>query len=180
MTQIKYLNYLHYKLPITINPLEYGKLIQQDGNQFIIQLNTNNLVIIKQIDNENYVKFYRKGDLVLEFKDTIISENEFIRSISDTRFTFKDNILIYTELKLKVAHKIIYYQINQFNSNKLFYADTDSILIKANNFEKIITFLFISLLLILLTFNDNFMYFNLAVIPIKNIIKLRKIGQRNI
>jgi hypothetical protein len=94
-------NYKHHKLPISINPLDFGKLIQQNGNEFIIQLNTNNLVIIKQIDNENHIKFYRKGDLVLEFLDTIVSENEFIRTISDTRFTFKNNRLIYTELKIR-------------------------------------------------------------------------------
>jgi hypothetical protein len=98
-------------------------------NEFIIQLNTNNLVIIKQIDNENYIKFYRKGDLILEFRDTIVSENEFIRTISETRFTFKNNKLIYTELKLIK-------KVCQLNSNNLYYGD--SILIKTNIFENII------------------------------------------
>jgi DNA polymerase type B, organellar and viral len=95
---IKYQNYSNYKLPITINPLEYGKLIEQFDNKFIIQLNTNNVIVIKQIDNENYIKLFRKGDLMFEFKDTIISDNSFIRSISDQRFTFKDGKLISTEI----------------------------------------------------------------------------------
>jgi hypothetical protein len=98
MTNIKFQNYLHYKLPISINPLEYGKIIEQFNNKFIIQLNTNNVIIIKQIDNENYGRFYRKGDLIFEFRDTIISENSFIRSISDQRFTFKEGKLISTEI----------------------------------------------------------------------------------
>ena len=37
--KMKYQNYSHYKLPITINPLEYGKLIEQIDNKYIIQLN---------------------------------------------------------------------------------------------------------------------------------------------
>lgn len=61
MTNLKYQNHLHYKLPITINPLEYGKLIEQFDNKYIVQLNTNNIVIIKQIENDNFVKFFRKG-----------------------------------------------------------------------------------------------------------------------
>jgi len=98
MIKLKYQNYSNYKLPITINPLEYGKLIEQFDNKFIIQLNTSNVVVIKQIENENYVKFYRKGDLMFEFRDTVISDKSFIRTISDQRFTFEDNKLISTEI----------------------------------------------------------------------------------
>jgi hypothetical protein len=95
---MKYQNYSHYKLPITINPLEYGTLIEQFDNKYILQLTTNNIVTIKKINNENYVKFYRKGELMFEFRDTILSDNSFIRTISDQRFTFKYSKLISTEI----------------------------------------------------------------------------------
>jgi hypothetical protein len=51
MTQLKYHNHHDYKLPITMNPLEFGKLIKQINNIYIIQLKNNDLVIIEQIDN---------------------------------------------------------------------------------------------------------------------------------
>ena len=104
----KFQNYLHYKLPITMNPLEYGNLIEQFDNKYIIQLNTSNIVIIKELDNENYVKFFRKGELIFEFKDTYISENTFIRTILDNKFTFKDNKLFSTEILSTASYFTIY------------------------------------------------------------------------
>jgi hypothetical protein len=98
MTQLKFQNYLHYKLPITINPLEYGKLIDQFDNKYIIQLNTSNIIIIKEFDNENYIKFFRKGELMFEFKESKISTNSFVRTLQDKNYTFKDNKLISTEI----------------------------------------------------------------------------------
>jgi hypothetical protein len=79
-----------------MNPLEFGKLIEQIDNKYIIQLNTTNVVVIKEFDNENYIKFFRKGDLIFEFKDNKISENTFVRTILDNKFTFKENKLIST------------------------------------------------------------------------------------
>jgi hypothetical protein len=98
MTNIKYQNYLHYKLPITMNPLEYGKLIEQFGNKYVIQLNTTNVVVIQELDNENLVKFFRKGDLMFEYKDLKKSQFRFIRVIQGARFTFEKNKLISTEI----------------------------------------------------------------------------------
>lgn len=43
----KFQNYLHYKLPITINPLEYGKLIEQIDNKYFIQINKMFKLMIK-------------------------------------------------------------------------------------------------------------------------------------
>lgn len=54
----KFKNYSHYKLPITINPLDYGKLIEQFGNKYIIQLNTSNILIIKQVKNDNFITLF--------------------------------------------------------------------------------------------------------------------------
>jgi hypothetical protein len=95
---IKYQNYSHYKLPITTNPLEYGKLIEQIGNKFIIQLNTLNILIINEKDNENFVRLFRKGEFIFEFKDLKISEKTFSRIIKNQKYTFKNNRLISTEI----------------------------------------------------------------------------------
>lgn len=145
MNTIKYQNYLHYKLPITINPLEYGKLIEQFGNKYVIQLNTTNVIVIKQIDNENFVKFFRKGELMFEYKEIKISDIKFIRIISEQRFTFENNKLISTEI-LSTLSSITIYPL---------YEDTNAITL--NNITP-------------LKFNidfikNNFYWFDLILIP---------------
>ena len=95
---MKYQNFKHFYLPITMNVLEYGKLIEQIGNKYIIQLNTSNVVIIQQIDDNNFVRFFRKGEFIFEFKDSKISDSSFTRTISDIRFNFKNSKLISTEI----------------------------------------------------------------------------------
>jgi hypothetical protein len=107
---IKYQNHSHYKLPITTNPLEYGKLIEQIGNKYIIHLNTFNILIINEKDNENFVKLFRKGEFIFEFKDSKLSENSFSRFIQDQKFTFKNNRLISTEI-ISVSGNILIYPI---------------------------------------------------------------------
>jgi len=95
---IKYQNYSHYKLPITVIPLEYGKLMEQIGHKYIIQLNSTNVLIINERANENFIKLFRKGEFIFEFKDLKIDDNTFIRTILDQKYTFKNSILISTEI----------------------------------------------------------------------------------
>jgi hypothetical protein len=92
---IKYQNYKHYKLPITINPLEYGKLIIKidDLNLFIVQINIRNIALIYQYDEFNHIKLYKKGDFALEYKDHKISNNEFVRNLENKKFTYIANKL---------------------------------------------------------------------------------------
>lgn len=98
MNNIKYHNYSHYKLPITMDPLKFGKLLDQTNNKFIMQLNTKNIAVINQYDKENFIKIFKNGDLVLEFTDTFISDNSFSRFIRDTKFTFINERLAKTEI----------------------------------------------------------------------------------
>jgi hypothetical protein len=93
----KYQNYKHYKLPITINPLEYGKLIVQLQDLFIIQINKTNLVLLKENKEFNHIKLFREGDFIFEYKDHKQGENVFIRAINDIRFTFENSQLITSE-----------------------------------------------------------------------------------
>lgn len=126
MNPIKYQNYLHYKLPITMNPLDYGKVFKKIDNKYFFQLNTNNVLIIKKLENENYVKFFRKGELIFEFKDRKISENCFNRTILDQIYTFKNNKLVLTQI-INVTSKITI-----FNAIEN-YKDTKSVIISPLN-----------------------------------------------
>jgi hypothetical protein len=94
---LSYQYYYHHKLPITMNPLNYGKLINQKDNVYIIQVNRTNIAIITQFDEFNEIKFYKEGDLVYEYKDHKINENTFIRSLANKKFTFKNNELVETQ-----------------------------------------------------------------------------------
>jgi hypothetical protein len=87
---IKYQNYKHYKLPITINPLDYGKLILniEDINLFIIQINRTNIALIFQYDDLNHIKLFKEGVQILEYSDHKTNDNIFIRSLNNTKIYF--------------------------------------------------------------------------------------------
>jgi hypothetical protein len=95
---MKYQNYANYRLPITTNPLDYGKLIAQYDNNYILQLPTGNILVIEQNEKDNFIRLYRLGELVLEFKDHIVDESTFTRLIKDQLFTYKDSKLIHTKI----------------------------------------------------------------------------------
>ena len=115
---IKFQNYKHYKLPITINPLEYGKLIYHNDNIYIVQFNRTNVVLINKNDLENHVKFYKEGVLIYEYKDLKLSNNSFIRSLQNNIFTFKDNKLILVNTQKSIVYR---FNINQLNRTTILY-----------------------------------------------------------
>jgi|HubBroStandDraft_1064217.scaffolds.fasta_scaffold09584_3 hypothetical protein len=94
----KFQIYSHYKLPITTDPLKFGKLLDQTNNKFIIQLTTKNVAVINHYEKENFVRIFKNGDLVLEFRDKFINENSFIRTLNDTKFLFENDKLISTQI----------------------------------------------------------------------------------
>jgi len=77
--KIQFQDYQHYKLPITINPLDYGRLLHQYDNKYFIQINDTNIVIIDPFNGYNEVKFFRKGELIYEYKDIILNNITFER-----------------------------------------------------------------------------------------------------
>src|SRR6266478_5451805 len=103
-------NYSHYKLPITINPLEYGKLIEQFENKYIVQLNTTNVFVILEKQNENFIKVFKKGELMFEFTDVKISDIKFIRTIQDQRYTF-ENYPTFSFISFKLSLILLIYLI---------------------------------------------------------------------
>ena len=94
---MKFQNYKHFKLPITMEPLKYGKLIFNQDNNFIIQINRTNVGLIKEWPEFNLIKIFHKGDLAFNYKDLKISDLEFSRLINNEKFTFKNSKLISTE-----------------------------------------------------------------------------------
>jgi hypothetical protein len=98
---IKYQNYKHYKLPITMNPLEYGKLIIQIEKLFVIQINRTNIVLLNEFKEYNHVKLFNLGDFIFEYKDFKNDENSFVRKINNKDFSFINNELKQISSNLK-------------------------------------------------------------------------------
>jgi hypothetical protein len=94
MTQLKYQNYKHYKLPISFNPIEYGKLIFKTDNINIIHVSLRTIAVLTQLTEFNEVKFYKDGDLAFTYKDHKIDENTFVRTLDTRKFTFTNNKLV--------------------------------------------------------------------------------------
>lgn len=104
---IKYQNYRRYKLPISINPLEYGKLIFNIENIFIINITPKTIALISQFDDFNEVKFFKEGDLVFNYKDHKIDETSFIRTLENKKFTFNKNKLVLIDTQKSIIRILI-------------------------------------------------------------------------
>jgi hypothetical protein len=101
MTNIKYQNFKHYKLPITMDPLKYGKLILNIEKIFIVQVNKTNVAIINQNKELNSIKLFKEGDLIFNYKDIKINDNSFVRHIENNKFIFINNALTEFSTKTK-------------------------------------------------------------------------------
>lgn len=90
---LKLQNHNHFLLPITKNPLEYGKLIYKTSDLFIMQINKTNIAVINKYEQFNIIKIFKSGELMFEYKD-FIDNNTIIRRINNKQFNFENGILI--------------------------------------------------------------------------------------
>jgi len=191
-SKIKYQKYSYYLLPITIEPLKYGNLIEQIGNKYIIQMNTLNVLVINSVDNDNFIRFYNKGNFLFEFKDSKVTNEKFTRIIQDQKFTFEKGKLITTELLTPNSSIIIY-------SNSDVLLTDNNPLLKNDDYIPILSFLlkkikdpvkafllweFCLILFFYIIFGilpDLFINNELEIITLStvNIIKLRSVSAKN-
>jgi hypothetical protein len=78
---LQFQNFHYHKLPITMNPLEYGLLIDKIDNKFFIQINKTNIAIITQYEDKNEVKFFKEGKEIYTYTDHKIDDNTFVISL---------------------------------------------------------------------------------------------------
>ena len=91
-----YQNYRHYKLPVTNDVLQFGKVIRimhEEGKTiYILHAENSNVFIIEQSFKndlyENKVKVSRNGDIVLEFIDKQINSDKFVRIINNNHYIY--------------------------------------------------------------------------------------------
>jgi hypothetical protein len=169
------------------------KLIEQSGNKYIIQLNTTNVLVLVEKQNENYIKLFKKGELMFEFKDVKKSEFSFVRTIQDQRYTFENNKLISTEILTVSGNVIIYPLYEDTNAitlkNITPFKDINNSLIALFKYiyvnKKAELFILFKLFLVFLVYIFVFVIFPesnaniaLAAFSSKNIIKLRRVDSK--
>jgi hypothetical protein len=174
----KFQNYSHYKLPITMDPLKYGKLLDQTNNKFIVQLTTKNVAVINHYEKENFIRIFKNGDLVIEFRDKFLSENSFTRTLNDTKFLFENDKLISTQIMSTLGSIKIFNSITPLNENNLVKFFKNIYVHKKAElfilFELFLVFLLYFIFFVLFPEVDNV---NISVVGISNynIIKLKKL-----
>lgn len=94
-SKIQYHNYQHHKLPVTMNPLKYGKLLFEKDNAYAVQISDTNMAVITVKDGINEVKIFRRGMLLYEYKDNLISDNTIERVMGNKKWIFKDSYKIH-------------------------------------------------------------------------------------
>jgi hypothetical protein len=176
---MKYQNYKHFKLPITINPLEYGNLMKniEELNIFIVSITPKTIAIITQNKDFNEISFFRDGIHIFDYTDHKINENSFIRSIENTRFTYKNNQLI----QIDSQKSIMLFLINNIKLFLTYLIEDTYNNYKAELFILMELFLVFSIyILCFVIFPEESSHTAMAWLSGKNIIKLRKVSSKYI
>jgi phage antirepressor YoqD-like protein len=92
-TEIKqttnFLSYKHFKLPITMNPLEYGYVIFQSDQIYIIGISRGTIATIEtNLSGINDVKIHRDHMLAFKYKDIYIDQNKFKRILNNRTYIY--------------------------------------------------------------------------------------------
>ena len=99
-----FLSYYQYKLPIAFNPKYYENVLKVTNYDYICPLTDNYLIQIKYINKKTTkCKLFKKNELVLEYRDSKINENKFIRKIENNKYTFEIGKLILKESVKKTS-----------------------------------------------------------------------------
>jgi hypothetical protein len=103
----------NFNLPISMNPMDFGRLINQykieNGIVYILQNENEQTITFNKFENHNEIEFFKSGISLVKFKDIFInsSENKFMRVIDNKSFYFKngEQILFLSEMKTKFISK---------------------------------------------------------------------------
>jgi hypothetical protein len=104
-------NYKDNNLPISMNPMNYGRLISENSLEnkilYILHNDKGQTITFNKFDNFNEVEFFKAGIAMVKFKDIFINENKFMRIIDNKKFYFENEkqILFQTEMKTEFIAK---------------------------------------------------------------------------
>ena len=86
----KFQIYSHYKLPISKDPLKYGKLMDQINNKYIVQLTTTNVAIIEQFEKENYPLFIDDAIIINKESDSLLISQFIMENLDKKGYFISD------------------------------------------------------------------------------------------
>jgi|ERR1700747_1594325 len=107
-----YQTYGGFQLPISMNPLEFGKLANKIESEYktiyIVHNDKGQTITVIEFKDYNEIKISKLGNTLLTFKD-IKSDSGFIRIIDNKKFYFEnsDQVLFTKDIKTKFIFKII-------------------------------------------------------------------------
>jgi hypothetical protein len=101
--EIKYQIYYNNKLPISLKPEDFGVVLYKINNIYTIQSKNKGIFKIETFDKFNLVEFYRKGDLIFNWKDKIISDSKFIREIGKSFIQYENGEIVLYKIQKKTS-----------------------------------------------------------------------------
>jgi hypothetical protein len=102
-----YQNYNNYQIPISINPMDYGILINKidmkDSVVYFLHDEKGMTISIRSYNDHNLVEFFKSGNMIIKFIDEFTNENKFIRIIDNKNYYFEngEQFLFTKEMKTK-------------------------------------------------------------------------------
>jgi len=98
--------YYKNNFPISFNPVDFGNVIHQHENKYIIFSDSGNYIITQFItENERYniVEFYKNNILLYTWKDIYISEDSFMRELGKSIYIYENGVLKLRKVNKPVA-----------------------------------------------------------------------------
>jgi hypothetical protein len=93
-SEINLMNFKDMKLPISLDPNDYGKIINKtlisEGNIYHIQDNLGRAIIFKEFEKENQVEYFKDQNIILKFKDNKFEEGKFLRILGKRKLFFEN------------------------------------------------------------------------------------------
>jgi hypothetical protein len=104
-------NYKDLNLPISMNPMDYGRIIIQSelesGQIYIIQNEQGQTINFNKFEKYNKVEFFKGGISLIKFTDNFIDKEKFLRELENKKFVFEKGkeILFQSKIKTKFISK---------------------------------------------------------------------------
>nr|UEX92829.1 hypothetical protein [Marasmius tenuissimus] len=109
-----YLTYYQYKLPIAFHPMDYEDVIKYSNYDYNVPLKNSDSIKIKLINKTSTeCVLYHRNKVILEYKDTKIDDNTFIRKINRNKYTF-----VLGKIELMESEKVTKFITPLMNKNK--------------------------------------------------------------
>lgn len=137
-TSVPTQNHYNNKLPLCYNPNDYGKIILQTSNKYVIAVNKNVNVIIEKCKDEldrefNYVKYLKNNSVLYDWNDYYINDFTFERHLGKSIYRIENGEIVLRKV-IKSTNTIKPIQIEDKINSKIITMDLETIVI--NNEHK--------------------------------------------